>query len=207
MSELSLRVKTAIILILFYGVSIYFGGLLFTLIILVSLLIFLLELKNIVDFKKNKSLFFFVVLIICFATYSLHNVRNFDIRYLIFIISVVVFTDVLGYFFGKLIGGPKVAPYISPKKTWSGIVSGWFGALTVGWVAFHFFHFPKVFIMTAFFLSVFSQFGDFFESYLKRRSGVKDSSNILPGHGGFLDRFDGLIGASFFYGLVSFWIS
>ena len=207
MSELSLRVKTAIILILIYGVSIYFGGLLFTLTILVSLLIFLLELKNIVNFKKNKSLFFFVVLIICFATYSLHNVRNFDIRYLIFIISVVVFTDVLGYFFGKLIGGPKVVPYISPKKTWSGIVSGWFGALTVGWVAFHFFHFPKVFILTAFILSVFAQFGDFFESYLKRRSGVKDSSNILPGHGGFLDRFDGLIGASFFYGLVSFWIS
>ena len=64
MSELSLRVKTAIILILIYGVSIYFGGLLFTLTILVSLLIFLLELKNIVNFKKNKSLFFFVVLII-----------------------------------------------------------------------------------------------------------------------------------------------
>jgi len=131
MSELSLRVKTAIILILIYGVSIFFGGLLFTLVILVSLLIFLFELKNIVDFKKNKSLFFLVALIICFATYSLHTVRTFDIERLIFIITVVVFTDILGYFFGRLIGGPKVLPYISPNKTWSGIVFGWFGALAV----------------------------------------------------------------------------
>ena len=207
MSELSLRVKTAIILILIYGVSIFFGGLLFTLVILVSLLIFLFELKNIVDFKKNKSLFFLVALIICFATYSLHTVRTFDVERLIFIITVVVFTDIFGYFFGRLIGGPKVLPYISPNKTWSGIVFGWFGALAVGWVAFHFFHFPSTFIIIAFLLSVFAQFGDFCESYLKRRSGVKDSSNILPGHGGFLDRFDGLIGASFFYGLVSLWLS
>jgi phosphatidate cytidylyltransferase len=119
MSELSLRVKTAIILILIYGVSIFFGGLLFTLVILASLLIFLLELKNIIDFKKNKSLFFLVALIICFATYSLHTVRTFDVERLIFIITVVVFTDILGYFFGRLIGGPKVFPYISPNKTWS----------------------------------------------------------------------------------------
>ena len=207
MSELSLRVKTAIILILIYGISIFFGGLLFTLVILVSLLIFLFELKNIVDFKKNKSLFFLVALIICFATYSLHTVRTFDVERLIFIITVVVFTDILGYFFGRLIGGPKVLPYISPNKTWSGIVFGWFGALAVGWIAFHFFHFSSIFIIIAFLLSVFAQFGDFCESYLKRRSGVKDSSNILPGHGGFLDRFDGLIGASFFYGLVSIWLS
>ena len=207
MSELSLRAKTAIILIMIYGVSIYFGGLLFTLVLLVSLLVFLLELKNIVDFKKNKSLFFVTALIICFAAYSLSNVRTFDVGHLIFIISVVIFTDILGYFFGKLIGGPKVLPSISPKKTWSGIVSGWFGALVVGWIAFRYFDFPVIFILIAFLLSVFAQFGDFFESYLKRLSGVKDSSNILPGHGGFLDRFDGLISASFFYGLVSFWIN
>jgi len=207
MSELSLRVKTAIILILIYGVSIFFGGLLFTVVILVSLLIFLLELKNIVDFKKNKSLFFLVALIICFATYSLHTVRTFDVERLIFIIAVVVFTDILGYFFGRLIGGPKVLPYISPNKTWSGIVFGWFGALAVGWISFQFFQFSSIFIIIAFLLSVFAQFGDFCESYLKRGSGVKDSSNILPGHGGFLDRFDGLIGASFFYGLVSIWVS
>ena len=105
-----------------YGVSIYFGGLLFTLVLLVSLLVFLLELKNIVDFKKNKSLFFVTALIICFAAYSLSNVRTFDVGHLIFIISVVIFTDILGYFFGKLIGGPKVLPSISPKKTWSGLV-------------------------------------------------------------------------------------
>ena len=67
MNEVSLRVKTAFILVLIYGVSIYFGGLLFTVVILVSLLVFLFGLKNIVDFKKNKSLFFVIALIICFA--------------------------------------------------------------------------------------------------------------------------------------------
>ena len=108
--------------------------------------------------------------------------------------------------FGSLFGGPKVMPSISPGKTWSGIVFGWFGSALVGFF-YALISVPGEFgVIAAIFLSIFAQSGDFAESFLKRRAKLKNSSEILPGHGGFLDRFDGMIGASLFYGLVLFWI-
>lgn len=118
----------------------------------------------------------------------------------VWLILVVVASDVLGYFAGRTLGGPKFWPAVSPKKTWSGTVAGWVGAALVGFgfvVSGYGFGALVVFsVVTAFA----AQMGDIAESALKRRAGVKDSSNLIPGHGGLLDRFDGLAAA----GLLAF---
>ena len=119
---------------------------------------------------------------------------------LLFVLFVllIVSTDVGGYFVGKLAGGPKIFPKISPNKTWSGTIGGWVLAVLILFV----FVFlwtnqlpPVAIIFLAVSISIFSQLGDLSISLLKRKAGVKDSSNLLPGHGGFLDRFDSFVGA------------
>lgn len=113
----------------------------------------------------------------------------------LYLLLVVWATDTGGYLFGKMIGGPKLAPLVSPKKTWSGAVGGVFLALAVV-AAFQHFHAsmqPHAMLGLAVFLSVASQLGDLLESAIKRRYNVKDSGTIIPGHGGILDRVDGLL--------------
>ncbi len=113
------------------------------------------------------------------------------------LIVVVVATDVAGYVAGRALGGPKFWPSVSPKKTWSGVVAGWLAAGAVGAIASVATGTASVtLILTAVALSFAAQMGDLAESVIKRRSGVKDSSQLIPGHGGVMDRFDGLIGAS-----------
>ena len=119
---------------------------------------------------------------------------------LLFVLFVllIVGTDVGGYFVGKLVGGPKIVPSISPNKTWSGTIGGWVLAvlILIGFVYLWTGDLPSMaFIVLAVVISIFSQLGDLSISLLKRKVGVKDSSNLLPGHGGFLDRFDSFIGA------------
>jgi len=92
--------------------------------------------------------------------------------WMLWLVSVVIVSDVAGYFAGRSLGGPKFWPRVSPKKTWSGTVAGWLGAGVIG------------------------AMGDVAESAVKRFSGVKDSSNLIPGHGGVLDRFDAMLGAA-----------
>ncbi len=144
----------------------------------------------------------FVALIVLAGYGLVHLRQDFGTLWLIWLVMVVALTDVFGYFAGRLIGGPKFWPRVSPKKTWSGTVAGWiasgvFGAgLVLAGVAAP----PIVAISVA--ISMASQFGDIAESALKRRVGVKDSSSLLPGHGGFFDRFDGVLGAAVFLLLV-----
>jgi phosphatidate cytidylyltransferase len=115
---------------------------------------------------------------------------------LIFILLVVWVTDIGGYFAGRGIGGPKLWPRVSPKKTWAGAIGGFAASLAVsaGFVAFGLGKTGPLLALGAT-LSVASQLGDLFESAVKRRFGVKDSSNIIPGHGGLLDRLDGFVAA------------
>lgn len=118
---------------------------------------------------------------------------------MIFIFAVVWATDILAYFIGRAIGGPKLAPPISPGKTWSGAIGGAISAVIAGTLV-HMIFFPLNGLwipMIALVLSVFSQVGDLFESFIKRRFGVKDSSRLIPGHGGVMDRVDGLVFACF----------
>jgi phosphatidate cytidylyltransferase len=113
----------------------------------------------------------------------------------VWLVLVVVASDTLGYFAGRLIGGPKFWPRVSPKKTWSGTIAGWIGATIVGAV-FVWYGFPPGLLLLSPLVAFAGQIGDIAESWLKRRAGVKDSSGLIPGHGGVLDRFDALIGAT-----------
>ena len=118
----------------------------------------------------------------------------------LFLFSVVWATDILAYFVGRALGGPKLAPSISPGKTWSGAVGGTLAAILAGVAVASALGSPLGFFALAaltFALSVVSQAGDLFESSIKRRFGVKDSSHLIPGHGGVMDRVDGLATAAF----------
>ena len=109
---------------------------------------------------------------------------------------VVWATDIGGYFAGRLIGGPKLWPQVSPKKTWAGAIGGFAASLGVaaGFAAFDLGKILPMLLLGAV-LSIASQLGDLFESAVKRRFGVKDSSRIIPGHGGLMDRLDGFVAA------------
>jgi len=133
------------------------------------------------------------------AGYGLSMFRDlYGMVWLFWLVLVVIATDVLGYFAGRMIGGPKFWPRISPKKTWSGVVAGWIAAALIGVLFRQFTNAGTDLVWISVLLSLASQLGDIAESAIKRRTGVKDSSNLLPGHGGLLDRFDGLLGASLF---------
>ena len=120
------------------------------------------------------------------------------------VVAVVISTDVAGYFFGKLIGGPKFWPSLSPNKTWSGTASGWVmaGLIAVALGAVGASSSPVVAAVFLILVAFAAQMADIAESALKRRAGVKDSSRIIPGHGGALDRFDGMLGAFTVAGLT-----
>lgn len=114
---------------------------------------------------------------------------------ILWLVAVVVTSDVLGYFVGRMVGGPKFWERISPKKTWSGTVAGWIGAALVGVAFMALGHGTWAIVPVSALVAFAGQMGDITESWLKRRAGVKDASNLIPGHGGVLDRFDALIGA------------
>lgn len=114
---------------------------------------------------------------------------------LIWIFIVVWVTDIGGYVFGKKIGGPKLSPSISPNKTWAGLLGGAVSAMVAGALVAFLVN-PEA-VWTLIFcsggLAIVEQISDLSESYVKRRFGVKDSGHIIPGHGGVLDRVDGLV--------------
>jgi phosphatidate cytidylyltransferase len=115
---------------------------------------------------------------------------------LIMVLLIVWVTDIGGYFAGRGLGGPKLWPRVSPKKTWAGAIGGFVASLVIA-AAFAGFGFGKMgpLLVLGAVLSIASQLGDLFESAVKRRFGVKDSSQIIPGHGGLLDRLDGFVAA------------
>ena len=124
---------------------------------------------------------------------------------LVFVLVIVWVTDSGGYFAGRGIGGPKLWPRVSPKKTWAGAIGGFVASLGVaGAFAWLDLGKPGPLLMISGVLSVVSQLGDLFESAVKRRFGVKDSSQIIPGHGGLLDRLDGFVAAVAFAALFGF---
>jgi phosphatidate cytidylyltransferase len=148
---------------------------------------------------RNRSLFMIFVVVILLAGFGMMSVRDeFGFVWMLWLACVVVVTDVAGYFAGKALGGPKFWPRVSPKKTWSGTAAGWVGAGIVGLLFAAQTQVGLQLIGISVAVSMASQMGDIAESAVKRRMGVKDSSNLIPGHGGLLDRFDGMLGASVF---------
>lgn len=139
---------------------------------------------------------------------SLSAIRGSEtggLKAMLIIFAVVWGTDILAYFVGRAMGGPKLAPSISPGKTWSGAIGGTLAAIIFGSVAVHWAggSINVGLILLLLVLSALSQIGDLFESYIKRRFGVKDSGKLIPGHGGVMDRVDGLVFACFTAFLLS----
>lgn len=157
------------------------------------------SLLGLAKLRQGGVIFAVFAALILLAGYAMMDLRDaFGLIWMLWLIVVVVVTDVAGYFAGRMIGGPRFWPRISPKKTWSGTAAGWIGAAVVGllfagWTAAG----PGL-IGVSIAVSMASQIGDIAESAIKRRAGVKDSSTLLPGHGGLMDRFDGMLGAAVF---------
>ena len=147
-------------------------------------------------FKKKNIFFFFGLLILFIFLISLIRIYNFQDYNLIFLWLILItwLTDLGGYFFGKLFGGHKLTK-ISPNKTWAGAI----GSIILSQFAFLIFFldinykFNFYIFYSQLFLSIIGQIGDILMSYIKRINNKKDTSNFIPGHGGFLDRVDGLI--------------
>ncbi|NNC72392.1 MAG: phosphatidate cytidylyltransferase [Sphingomonadaceae bacterium] len=119
--------------------------------------------------------------------------EEYGIALTLWTLAIVWATDIGAYFSGKTIGGPKLAPQLSPNKTWAGLIGGMATALLVSSLIILNTDLPRWLIPVTAALAVVAQAGDLYESWLKRRAGVKDASGIFPGHGGALDRLDGLM--------------
>lgn len=153
---------------------------------------------------RMKLQFFLCTLVVLVAGFALLHFRGaYGFGTVLWLILVVMASDLAGYFVGRTIGGRKFWPRISPNKTWSGTLGGWAGAALValGFVIFN--GSPIGLVPLSVVIALAGQMGDIVESAYKRRVGVKDSSDLLPGHGGFFDRFDALLGASFVLFLMS----
>jgi len=144
--------------------------------------------------QQDRWIFVLYGMVFLFAVAGMFYLRvMYGLIFVAFLVGVVVATDIAGYFAGRLLGGPKFWPQVSPKKTWSGTIAGWIASAAVAWILLGFE--PLMILLVAPLLSLASQMGDVVESAIKRHVGVKDASNLIPGHGGVLDRFDGMTGA------------
>lgn len=143
---------------------------------------------------KGRWIFAGYIALIFIALHGLLVLRAvFGFEFVLWLVLVVIASDVAGYFAGRLIGGPKFWPKVSPKKTWSGTVAGWVLAGLVGAFFAARFGLGSELIAISALLAFAGQMGDILQSAIKRHAGVKDSSNLIPGHGGLLDRFDAMI--------------
>jgi phosphatidate cytidylyltransferase len=167
-----------------------------------ALLLFTLLSAGLVAFRRKSWWLPAGIVYAGLTVVAMAEIRDEDLRgfvLMLFIFATVWATDILAYFVGRAIGGPKLAPRISPGKTWSGAIGGAVAAVVIGPAVVWCF-FPGIGLrvaLVALVLSICSQAGDLFESFIKRRFGVKDSSHLIPGHGGVMDRVDGLVFACF----------
>ena len=201
MSNLNKRILTSFPLLIIAIYAIYNNFILvLSLFIISSILIY--EFSNIVKkiFKKNKtSSFIFLnlfIFYICLFASQIYfflggEIENKQIVFS-FILLICIFTDVGGYIFGNIIKGKKLTT-ISPNKTYAGMFGSFICSLIICTLFIIYFNFSINFIFFTLLISSVSQAGDLFISYLKRKAYIKDTGNFLPGHGGLLDRFDGII--------------
>ena len=150
--------------------------------------------------KKNDLVKFSGIIYLFLSFYTVFEVRdNLDFKDFLFIITICIFSDIGGYIFGKTFNGPKLTR-ISPKKTYAGVFGGFLLSLAAGLLFAHYlvideivFKDDLIFIILILFISLISQTGDLTISFFKRKAKIKDTGKILPGHGGLLDRIDGMI--------------
>ena len=147
-----------------------------------------------VRMPRDRVLFGLYFTLILWAAHALIVLRaGFGLTFVLWLLLIVIASDVAGYFAGRILGGPKFWPRVSPKKTWSGTAAGWLLAGVVGFAFMDALGTGWVIVPVSAVLAFAGQMGDIAESAIKRHRGVKDSSHLIPGHGGFLDRFDAMI--------------
>jgi phosphatidate cytidylyltransferase len=199
MNEFFKRILTATILSLVAFFFIIKGGYFF--------IIFLIILFSLTFFEwfllcEKKIILIFGILILSSSFLSAFILRNENLPFFLLIILISVMSDVGGYIFGKFFKGPKLTK-ISPKKTYSGMMGSYFMSLLVGFFYINYLNTNltyleldfsyQILFLIIFFISTINQLGDLMISYFKRLKKVNDTGKLLPGHGGILDRIDGLI--------------
>ena len=209
------RLITSIVLLSLFIVINFSHQYIFILSILIIGLIICIEANNLFsklltnrNSKKNSSInklntnfiilniitFFYIFFIFCNLSYEIH--RSESPIFFLYIISICFFTDIGGYIFGKIIGGKKLSK-ISPNKTIAGTIGSFILSIIPLIISLNFNFFDLEFNLTniifCLLISLISQIGDLFISLIKRKAEIKDTGNLLPGHGGILDRMDGII--------------
>ena len=192
--ELIKRILSSVILIPIALFFIIKGTFLFIFFITICFLVIAYEWHNM---RKKKSYYYFGFLFLVFSFITIYQLRfNTDADYFwVLIIAIIcVATDIGGYIFGNLFKGPKITK-LSPNKTYSGMVGGYFLSLIFLSFSFQYFNlkFSVNWLFFVLLVSSVSQLGDITISYFKRLSKIKDTGKIIPGHGGLLDRIDGMI--------------
>lgn len=186
--------------------AISYGGLFYQILIGLTGLILISEWFNIVGHRpKWLALGVVYIALAVWALWKLRIDPEVGAMTVFWLVGVVWGADTGGYLFGMTIGGPKLAPAISPKKTWSGFAGGTLIGAAAGWGVVYYSR-PDAGLELAIFcalMAVVSQIGDLFESWIKRRYDVKDSGWIIPGHGGLFDRVDGLVAVAIALALIN----
>ena len=205
MNNSSLRLLSALILAPLFLYLVFVNNIFFIVLLLSVLLVSLYELKFL--FAAKKIHFFFVISLVIVFLLSFNNLRGsseLDFYYLAWIIVIVWLSDMGGFFVGRFFGGPRLSKW-SPNKT----LSGFYGSLIFSQLAFYIIFlaikdvgFTYKFFIIQIFICIVSVFGDLFFSYIKRKNNIKDYSKIIPGHGGLMDRIDGLIFAIIFANIL-----
>ena len=203
--EIRNRVISGVVLAAIVLTALWLGGWWFTLLVVAAATLMIREWDGLTtnDSHLWKAVGIAYVALPCASLIWLRNLQfadhaNGGARVVLFVLLVVCATDIGAYFTGKRVGGAKLAPKISPNKTWAGLGGGVVSAAVVGGICATFTPYPpSIFagIDLGILLAVVSQGGDLFESWLKRRVGAKDSGTLIPGHGGILDRVDGMVTA------------
>lgn len=221
-SDLPKRAIAAVVMLAVAGAALWQGGaVLQTFIALVALACFAEFILLVV--RATPHVAYRLMAIVAGAIYiglAARGLAELAPYHLIAVLGVVIFTDTCAYFAGRAIGGPKIAPRISPSKTWAGLLGGMLGSAVwlVAYMALAHNALDSVTLaddatlsgdealgwaVVGAILAVAAQAGDFLESWLKRRAGVKDSSRLIPGHGGVFDRVDGLLPVALIVGLFA----
>lgn len=226
-SDLGVRTASALVMLAVAGGALWAGGVVLDLFIVLVALAALGEFVRLIARITASSVARVLGSLAALAYVGLAAwvlVRINNVGVILLLVGAVVLVDIGAYAAGRTFGGPKIAPSISPSKTWSGLLGGVLGATVALFVYFgwgsaaagyrNFSGLPMVIELLPFgaAIAVVAQVGDFFESWLKRRAGVKDSSNMIPGHGGVLDRVDGLLAVSCVFGaplvvIVPHWLA
>jgi len=196
--DLLSRLISALIILPFSLFFILKGGFFFISFLIICLILSLIEWNNM---KKNKTLNILGNVFIFFSFFSTYQIRfntenDQNLIFFLLIILVCISTDIGGYIFGKVFKGPKITK-ISPNKTYAGVIGAFLASLILIYLISiyleFFYKFNLELISYILFISLISQIGDLIISYFKRLSNIKDTGKLIPGHGGILDRIDGMI--------------